>query len=199
MKIIFSLVFCLLLTAVAHAQQKWPLQVSFTGNATLLPPGIITRIFSDPLHPGLTVGTEYQYGKRGRHELFQTAKLGYFFHRYNQHAIQLYTELGYRVYATSRIDAGLLLGGGYHHAIRDQQFLKRNNDGTYTQIRNWGQPHALVSTALEGGYTTKVRRLSNVRFFLGYQFWVQTPFVKDIVPLLPHTTLRVGASMPLRK
>jgi hypothetical protein len=151
------------------------------------------------VHPGVALGATYSYARRGRHELFQTARLGYFFHRYNQHALQAYTESGYRFYTPARLDVGLLLGGGYHHAIRDQQFLRRNSRGTYDKMTNWGQPHALVTSSLETGYTTALRNGASIRFFLGYQFWVQTPFAREVVPLLPHTTLRIGASLPLHK
>jgi hypothetical protein len=149
----------------AQQRQDWPLRAAVFSNATLLPPGVLTRIFAQPLHPGLTLGTTYTYRNNGTHEFLQTFKAGYFYHRYNQHAIQLYTEAGYRLHFRSGLDAGLLIGGGY----------------------------------LELGYSLRMPTGAPVRFFLAYQFWLQTPFIKQYVPLLPNTALHLGASVPLRK
>jgi len=132
MKGVCLLVFLLVVTSGrAQQRQRWPFQVSVFSNATALPPGVLTRIFAEPLHPGFSLGTACTYLRKGRHELLQTAKAGYFYHRYNQHAIQLYTEAGYRWHPRPGLDAGLLIGGGYLHAIPANQVFALNNRGEY--------------------------------------------------------------------
>jgi hypothetical protein len=168
-------------------------------NTTLLPPGILTRLFAEPLHPGFSLGTSYKYFNTGRHELLQTAKMGYFYHRYTQHAVQLYTELGYRYYTKLGLDLGPLLGGGYLHSIPDTQIFELNGQGEYERKTNLGKPQIMLSSSLEIGYTTSVLSLNQLRFFMAYQFWLQSPFVKQYVPLLPNTALHIGLSVPLRK
>lgn len=183
----------------AQQRQDWPLRAAVFSNATLLPPGVLTRIFTQPLHPGLTLGTTYTYRNNGTHEFLQTFKAGYFYHRYNQHAIQLYTEAGYRLHFRSGPDAGLLIGGGYLHAMSTAQTFEWNGRGGYEKKRSLGRPQAMISTALELGYSLRMPTGAPVRFFLAYQFWLQTPFIKQYVPLLPNTALHLGASVPLRK
>ncbi len=202
MKKIYSFViFFLLVTAPGRAQpsQRWPLQVSVFSNATLPLPGVVTRLFAEPLHPGFSLGTTYTYLRKGKHALLQTAKAGYFYHRYSQHAIQLYTEAGYRLHTRPGLDAGLLLGGGYLHAIPTNQVFTWNNRGEYERGKKLGRAQVMFSTSLEFGYTTSALADAPVRFFLGYQFWLQAAFVKEYVPVLPNTTLHVGVSIPLRK
>ncbi|CAA9316962.1 MAG: hypothetical protein AVDCRST_MAG56-6690 [uncultured Cytophagales bacterium] len=201
MKGVYPLVVFLLVSASGGAQQRqrWPLRAAVFSNATLLPPVVLTRIFAEPLHPGLSLGTTYTYRNNGRHELLQTFRAGYFYHRYNQHAIQLYTEAGYRLHSRSGLDAGLLIGGGYLHAIPTTPTFAWNGRGSYDRKRSLGRPRAMISSALELGYSPRMPTGAPVRFFLAYQFWLQTPFLKQYVPLLPNTALHLGASVPLRK
>jgi hypothetical protein len=179
--------------------QQWPLSISVFNNATALPPGVITSLVSEPLHPGFTIGTAYKYNNSVQHELFQTVKLGYFYHRYSQHAIQFYTETGYRYNTRYGLDFGPLLGGGYLHSVPATQVFELNNAGEYAKRASIGRPQAMVSTALEVGYSTARLTQRPLRFFMTYQFWLQFPFVKQYVPLLPSTALHAGVSFPLSK
>ncbi len=200
MKKAYLLVAILLAATPGRAQQQsWPIHVSVFSNATLPPPGILTRVFAEPLHPGLSLGTAYTYRNNGTHELLQTLKAGYFYHRYSQQAIQLYTEIGYRLHTRAGLALGLLVGGGYLHAIPTTQTFEWNGQAGYARKTNSGRLRALVSTTVEVGYTTLVRTHTPVRFFLGYQCWLQFPFVKQYVPVLPNTALHVGVNIPLRK
>ncbi len=180
-------------------QQSWPLHASLFSNATLLPPGVLTRIFAGPLHPGVSVGTAYTYYRNGRHEFLQTVKAGYFYHRYVQQAVQLYTEAGYRFHTRSGLDLGTLIGGGYLHAIPATQTFEWNGQSGYARKVNSGQPRTMLSATLELGYTPPALIDAPVRFFLGYQCWFQFPFVAQYLPVLPHTALHVGVQFPLRK
>lgn len=56
----------------------------------------------------------------------------------------------------------------------------------------------MLSTSLALGYTTAALAATPVRFFLGYQFWLQSSFVEQYVPVLPNTALHVGVSIALR-
>lgn len=43
---------------------------------------------------------------------------------------------------------------------------------------------------------TQQKAAKPLRFFLDYQFYLQMPFVKSYVPLLPNTLIHVGAAAP---
>src|SRR5690349_15840301 len=105
--------FILLLAASfsAKAQQaSLPLSLSVFNNGTSLPGTGYAGVFSKTIHPGITLGTYHLYRKKEKTEVFQTLKLGYFYHRHAQHAIQLYSELGYRYFIGSNFYAEGQLG-----------------------------------------------------------------------------------------
>lgn len=185
--------FLLMLPFCAKAQQTGiPLSLSLSNNGTSLPGTGYAGIFSKTIHPGMTIGTYHVYRQRKRAEIFQTLKLGYFYHRHAQHAIQFYSELDYRHRIAGGFSGAALLGVGYLHSFADvQQFSWK--DGRYVQKSNLGRPQFMASFSLAAGYDLRSRNLLPLRLFLQYQFWLQTPFVNKYVPLLPNTALHIGA------
>lgn len=180
--------FCAL-QAVAQDARRLPLVVSAYTVNTQLPGGRVT-----PIHPGLQAGTEFRYNRSEKNQWFQTAKLGVYYHKYSQTGIQLYSEIGYRRALWKGLGAELRLGAGYLHAISDLQAFELVN-GQYERKRSFGRPQVMGSAAFGIGY-----RLSSApdapRIFLDYQFFLQMPFVKSYVPLLPNTALHAGVAFP---
>jgi hypothetical protein len=189
------LVFLLLCTTGLWAQEKAPRQRHFlfsvSAAATQLPPG---RVFSLPLHPGVNAGVEFRYNHSPLNQFFQTVQAGYWRHRYVQSGVQVYTEVGYRRVIWRGLGTEIRLGGGYLHAIPANEVFRL--DGTqYAQQRQWGRPQAMAGAALALSYTlTDGPRAP--RIFLEDQFYLQFPFVKQYVPLLPNTVLRLGVALP---
>ncbi|MGI9158338.1 MAG: hypothetical protein ACR2K1_01155, partial [Saprospiraceae bacterium] len=180
--------FCAL-KAVAQVARRLPLVISAYTVNTQLPGGRIT-----PIHPGLQAGTEFRYNRSEKNQWFQTAKLGVYYHKYSQTGIQLYSEIGYRRALWKRLGAEIRLGAGYLHAISDLQAFELVN-GQYERKRTFGRPQVMGSAAFGLGY-----RLGSApdapRIFLDYQFFLQMPFVKSYVPLLPNTALHAGVAFP---
>jgi hypothetical protein len=186
-------IFLLLISFSAKAQQTGlPLSVSLFNNGTSLPGAGYAGVFSKTIHPGITLGTYHVYRKKERSEIFQTLKLGYFYHRHAQHGIQLYSELGYRYLNQSGFYAEGLIGAGYLHSIAAIQQFKWEN-GKYVKKANWGRPQFMATVSLAAGYDFKIKSKKPLQLFLQYQFWLQTPFVNKYVPLLPNTALHIGA------
>ena len=167
-----------------------PITVSVFNNGTSLPGTGYAGVFSKTVHPGITLGTYHLYQSKKKHELFQSFKLGYFFHRHAQHAVQLYSELGYRYLTASGFYADAALGAGYLHSFADVQQFKFE-DGVYKKKPNLGRPQLMATFAVSAGYDFAKQKLP-LRLFAQYQFWMQTPFVKKYVPLLPNTALHLG-------
>lgn len=165
--------------------------VSVFNAATQLPVG---HFFSTPMHLGATVGAEFRYNRSPGNQWFQTAKLGFSHHRYVQSSILLYSEFGYRRAIWRGTAAELRLGAGYLHAIPATEiFILKGN--TYEKKTNLGRPQAMTGAALGLSYT-QPKAAKPIRFFVDYQFYLQLPFVKSYVPLLPNTLLHVGAGVP---
>ena len=191
--------------------RTWPLNVSLFNNQTSLPVGMKLGMAESPVHPGFTIGTAYLWKSAPRHILQQPVTLGYYYHQYAQHGIQLYTELQYRYTRFRWLQPEAGAGLGYLHAISDLEQFELNAQGNYEKKRNWGKPRLMVSTHVglfvplkqsKGNSactmcrnTTSPKTSSGI--FVRYQFWLQAPFVKNYVPLLPNTALHVGYSTTL--
>lgn len=167
-----------------------PLIVSVFNLGTQLP----GSVFTTPVHPGLSVGTEFRYNLHPLRQWFQTAKLGVSYHQYVQTAVQLYSEFGYRQAIWRGTAAEMRLGAGYLHAFSNTEVFSLK-DRSYDKKANLGRPQFMGSVALGLSYRLP-KGQHPPRFFVDCQFFLQMPFVKSYVPLLPNTALHVGAAVP---
>ncbi|HEU4609925.1 MAG TPA: hypothetical protein VFS31_17515, partial [Chitinophagaceae bacterium] len=117
MKIRFTLLLLLHVLCAAAQTHTLPLSVSIFNNGTALPGQGYLGVFSTTPHPGICVGTYHLYRERKHSELFQSLKLGYFYHRHAQQGIQLYTETGYRYLSSSGVYGEGAIGAGYLHSF----------------------------------------------------------------------------------
>lgn len=185
---------CLVQNACAQPAdaQKLPLRVTFYDNATLLPGGDEWVVWGMPVHPGISGGTEFAYRRWAHADIFQSVILGYQYHRYIQHTIQLYAEFGYRYRLHWPLNLEARLGAGYLHAIPDAEIFKLDN-GVYNRKKGLGRPQAMADMTLGIGF----RLPQDWSIVLAYQFYVQMPFVRSYVPVLPNTALHLGLQFPL--
>ncbi len=186
--------FLLLGKNISHAQtsRSYPITISFFNNATLLPGAGELGIFGLPIHPGLRIGTAFTLQQKSKSQWFQTAQVGYFYHRYVHQAIQLYSETAYRYDLSSHWDIEGLLGLGYLHAIPSTPTF-RLKDGQYEKRTKWGRAQLMGGLTLGIGYHIE----PNWRIFIQSQFYLQTPFVKEYVTILPNLAFHTGFSFPL--
>ncbi len=180
------------LKSFAQNRSQFPVVVSVFNVASELPGTGYLGVFTTPVHPGVSVGSEYTYNSSPSHQLFQTAHLSYLFHQYAQHGIQLYSEFGYRYWLKNGLHFGPKLGIGYLHSIPDAQVFKLNEDGTYDRKFNFGRAQFMADFVIQLGY--EFRRDNPIDVFLNYQFFMQMPFVNEYVPILPNSALHVGVA-----
>jgi hypothetical protein len=186
-----------LITTDLFAQQQRPLIVAVFSNATALPThsGEIFR----SAHPGFVAGTSFRYNKSPKNQLLQTLKAGYIYHQFVQHSVQLYSELEYKRMVSKRINVSGAFGAGYVHLFSATQVFRRNDQGQYEAKPNRGRPQGMGTFALGAGYLLNQNSDKPVEIFTRYQFWVQAPFVRQYVPVLPNTALQLGLNYPLAK
>ncbi|MCB0535276.1 MAG: hypothetical protein H6574_08990 [Lewinellaceae bacterium] len=195
---------CLLVFALATGEAGWaqsarlPLEITLFDNATLLPGSATLGVVGIPVHPGISAGTEWRYNNNPKNTWYQTARAAYHYHRYVQHAIQLYSEFGYRR-QIRHFDGGLRLGIGYLHAIPANKIFELNSQGQYARQRSIGRPQFMATSALALGYRIAGLPEAPVRIVLACQFYVQMPFSPGYVPLVPNTALHLGLSFPFFK
>jgi hypothetical protein len=193
-------IFFLLSTTSAAAQKRSERNLSFhfTNNHTAYPFGAFTRLFTGEVHPGFELGYGFNWKTKPKHDWYQTFEAGYFYHRFVQHAIPLYTQFGYRYKMGDHLQLKSALGGGYMHSVAATAVLKRNDQGEYKNSKGIGRAQAIVNFALGAGYKVALRGSKPITLSLQYQQRVQTPFVKSYVPLLPYNSLQIGFSLPLQ-
>lgn len=173
---------------------KLPLRITIFDNGTKLPGGNKLLLMNLPIHPGITVGTEYFWNKKKK-QWFQSAVLGYFYHQYSQHAIQIYTELGYRYHCKIRLAFEGKIGLGYLHSIPATEIYNLDANGTYQRTNRFGRIQFMLPMVSFGA--AHRLRGTNISLFFNYQFWLQLPFVKQYVPVLPNTAFHIGVNIPL--
>ena len=167
---------------------KSPLIISVFQQATLLPGA--SGVFGI-IHPGVSAGTAFRYNKSDVNQWFQTAKLAVSYHQYVQTSIQIFSEAGYRRRIWQGLGAEFRLGAGYLHSIPGVEVFKLKDNEYQTKPRI-GRPQAMVSAAGGLSYATQ----QDIRFFVDYQFFIQMPFVKNYVPLVPNTAVHAGVAFP---
>lgn len=190
----------LMIFPVVLLAQSWksnPMAISVFNNATMLPPASLTAVFSQPIHPGITVAYEFGWKETEKHKWFQNAGISYMYHRYVDQAIILNSQAGYR-WKINNFSVEGYLQAGYMHAflLTDRAVLQ--SDGTYTYKMGFGKPQFITGAGAGFGYNfgdnTKIRRI-----FLNYDVRLQMPFVKSYVTLLPNGTLSLGMQFMLGK
>jgi hypothetical protein len=165
---------------------------SVFNSGTQLPSSLITQ----PIHPGFNIGLEFALNRSLTNQWFQTAKLGLLHHQYVQTAMQLYTENGYRRKVWNGLFTEFRIGAGYLHSFSDVAVYRINDNGEYNRSSRLGRPQIMVGGALGIGHTFHNAK-NPWRLQLEYQFFLQTPFVKQYVPLLPVTAAHLGGAFPL--
>lgn len=178
--------------------QTWkskPIAVSIFNNATMLPPASITAIFTQPIHPGLTVAYEFEWKETDKHKWFQNVGISYMYHRFVYQALILNSQAGYR-YKIDKFSIEGYLQAGYMHAfyLTDRAVLQ--DDGTYVDKKGLGKPQFITGAGVGFGYNfgdeNRIRRI-----FLNYDVRLQMPFVKSYVTLLPNGAISIGMQFNL--
>lgn len=154
--------------------------------------------FRSPIHPGVVLGTEFSWKQKTKTEWYQTVKLGYFYHAHVQHAVQLYTELGYRYTHKSGFGAFGQLGLDYLHSFADQQVFVLE-DGVYKKKFPSGRPQAMIGLNPGIHYDFSKRGKTPLILFFAYQAWFQLPYVKKYVPIMPNVSFQLGAIVKLKR
>lgn len=183
------------ISLVSTGQKKLSnLSIAITNAHTAKPFSSFSRLLYQDWHPGIETGTSFSWSKQKKHEWFQTFNAGYFYHRWVQHTVSLYSELGYRYKLPLHFFGETKLGIGYMHAIADSKIYKIDSENGVKNKTNLGRPQGMASFSLE---LQKGISKKDGKIFVRYQQRLQFPFVKNYVPLLPYNMLMTGIKMPI--
>jgi hypothetical protein len=186
----FLIILIFLIPTILFGQDKEiPINVSLFNESTAIP---FTRFFTSPVHPGIQVGTEFDYRKKEHSRLFQTANLGYFYHNYLAQGIGLNSELGYEYRLRSGFAFEGLFGIGYMHTFATTEEFTFTN-GKYEKKSDKGNARLYPSLSFDAGYYLKKTETNSLKVFIRYQAWAEYPYSPDFIPVMTHINLHVGA------
>lgn len=197
MKHLLTITVLLFLSTISAAQSKRYKSIALFNTQSEMPFGKLAGMFTENLHPGIEAGWGTNFSMRKKHDYFWELKASYFFHRFVQHGIPVYANIGYRYKFSSRFSASAELGGGYMHSIPATAKLKLNADGEYENNRGIGRMQAIGTFGIGTGYIINPQDAKPIRLFITYQQRLQMPFVKSYVPLLPYNSFMIGISKPI--
>lgn len=178
--------------STAQTTKTYPVQISVFNNATLLPGAAKLGVFGWPIHPGLRMGILFSLKQQEKGDWYQTAQVAYHYHRYVNHSVHLYSETGYLFYLPPKWDLEGRIGLGYLQAISDTPTFELK-DGVYHNKNTWGRAQFTAGATIGIGYSLR----QDWRIFIQSQFYIQAPFVREYVPLLPNHAFHLGFQFPL--
>lgn len=176
-----------LLSHCSSAQQS--LTFSVFNEATAIP---FTTFAEGPLHPGVQVGTEFDW-KQGTHfRLYPTVNAGYMFHRKLFQGLYANVGLGFD-FKTSfglNLKSSFTLGYLRTYTTRQEYQFK---DGRYESERDKGNSRFMPSLSLGLGYDLRRNDPRSPEIFFLYQPWVEYPYSPGFIPVMAHTNIHFGA------
>jgi hypothetical protein len=165
-----------------------PASISLFNESTAIP---FTRLFTTPVHPGIQIGTEFDYTRKSHSRFFQTANLSYFYHNYLSQGIAIHSEVGYEYRMAYGFSVTGLFGLGYMHTFATGEEFTFSG-GQYARKTDKGNSRLFPSLSFDLGYYLHPAIANSPRVFLRYQAWAEYPYSPDFIPVLTHINLHVG-------
>lgn len=196
MKTIFYLL--LICTMQTAAQKNKQIGIAFMNTGTATPFSQFSKLITTIQHPGVELSFGFNWRTAKKHDWYQEIKLSYFYHRFVQHAMPLYTNIGYRYKFSQKWAVQGAVGAGYMHSIPATAQLKLDENGEYKNGKGVGRMQALAAINLGVAHTINASAAKPISIFITYQQLLQTPFIHAYVPLLPYNSLLIGANLSLQ-
>ena len=199
MRQLIALLMLLPLTYYVSAQQKKYAGLAIFNTEPALPFGKFKGLFTDALHPGIEFSYGNNFNMKKKHDWFLEYKLAYFYHRYVQHGIPLYSDLGYRYRFSKSLSAETAIGAGYMKSIPASQVFIQGTGGNYEKKNGKGREQVIATYGIGGRYFLNPAAAHQWSLFIHYQQRIQFPFVKSYVPFLPYNSFMIGISRSFGK
>lgn len=175
-------------TILLGQQKLIPVNISIFNESTAIP---YTKFITTPIHPGIQLGSEFNYRDKVHSRIFQTANLSYFYHNYLAQGIGINTELGYEYRFNFGLAISALLGVGYMHTFSTTEEFTFSN-GHYVKKADKGNARFYPSFSIDLGYYLKKSNENSPKIFLRYQSWAEYPYSPDFIPIMTHINLHIG-------
>ena len=178
-------------TSKTESQNYYRIAVSNSHSAK--PFGSFLSLFYEDFHPGIDLGYGSVLKSGSKYQFFLEGRLSYMYHRWVQHNIALYGTGGYRYLVTPSWSAEIKLGAGYQHSFANSKVFTITESEGVQKKKNFGRSQVIAN--LDFGVSKNLSS-SGMRLFMEYKQQIQTPFIKEYVPILPYNSLLIGIAIP---
>ena len=179
-------------TSKTHKQKYY--QVAVSNSHSVKPFGSFLSLFYEDFHPGIEFGYGSVLKSKNKHQWVLESRLSYMYHRWVQHNIALYAAGGYRYSVTPSWLAEIKLGAGYQHSIANSKVFTITESEGVGKKNNFGRSQAIANVGF--GVSKILSPPAGIRVFVEYKQQIQTPFIKEYVPILPYNSLLIGIAIP---
>ncbi len=166
-----------------------PVTVSFFNESTTVP---YTTFLNDPIHPGVQVGTEFEWKENRHFRLYPSVSIGYMFHKKLFQGLYANVELGFDYKTSFGLNLKTKIGVGYLHTFSTQQEFQFD-EGSYKSRTDSGNSRVMPSFTTGLGYRLQPKKANSPEIFVLYQSWIEYPYSPGFIPLMSHTNLHIGA------
>ena len=182
------LVLLALFVATTSLAQR-PLTISVFSEATTIP---FTTFAPTPVHPGVQVGTEFDWCTGSHFRLYPAINVGYMFHRKLFQGLYGNVKIGLDLRTGAGIVFKSQLGLGYLHTFTTRQEYQLL-DGQFVSDPDRGNARVMPSLNLGVGYLLRRGDLHSPELFMSYESWLEFPYSPGFIPLMSHTSIHLGA------
>ncbi|UZR98303.1 hypothetical protein [Chondrinema litorale] len=171
------------------AQTKLPIKFSLFNESTSIP---FTGLINTPIHPGIQVGTEFEWKETNKIRLYPSVNVGYMFHNKLFQGIYANLELGFDYKFDFGLNIKSSFGVGYLHTFTTQQEYRFEN-GAYVAKADRGNARIMPSFSLGMGYRLKPSDSKSTEIFVMYQSWLEFPYSPGFISLMSHNSFHIGS------
>ena len=136
MKTNILILIAVLIFVNTNAQRNKQVSIALLNTGSAYPFSQLKKLVTSIEHPGVEIGYGFNWKTMPRHDWFQEFKLSYFYHRFVQHGIPLYTDIGYRYKFSYAISAQTSIGARYMQSIPATAKLKLDANGEYKRTKS---------------------------------------------------------------
>ena len=177
----------------AQATKPASFKFGLTNSQTARPFAKFSALFYSPFHPGFEFGYLKTERIRRKSRWEYEPAISYTFHRWVQHNIAFVINQYYRQDLPAGFKVSARLGAGYQLSIPTSTVYRITNEGI--KPKGFAGRSQFTFNAAVG----IDRQLGTKGMMIGllYQQKIQTPFVRNYVPLLPYNSMMVSCTIPV--
>jgi len=191
--LLICLFLCCTQLLLAQTQRTASWKFGITNSQTARPFAKFAALVQSPIHPGFEFGYSKPERIRPKSQWAFEPTISYTFHRWVQHNIALMVNQYYRHDLPAGLKASARVGAGYQLSIPTTKVYSISNE-TIQPKAFAGRSQIALNAAI--GLDKSIGK-KGMLIGLLYQQKIQTPFVKNYVPLLPYNSMMISCTVPV--